>query len=548
MRFLTSSIASVVALMSLAQTGPDLYWVQFTDKSNTPYSISTPEAFLSERAIARRQAQGIAIDELDLPVDPAYISAVLATGDVQLVNRSKWFNAITIRTMDAGALGAIGELPFVSQMRMGAERPGATPVVDKLRAPAYPFVERGGGEALYGPSFRQIEMLNGHLLHELEARGEGMLIGVLDSGFDRVNEIDGFTELRSREGIVAARDMVDHDGDVFNDHDHGRSVLSCMAANLPGLLVGTAPEADYVLVRTEEVAYERVVEEDNWVAGAEYCDSLGCDVLNTSLGYTTFDEGLGDHTYEDMNGATARISIAASIAASRGMIPVNSAGNSGSSAWYYIGAPADAADILAVGAVNSDAQVVPFSSRGPSSDGRVKPDVSAMGAGVTVLNGEPGGIAQVNGTSFSSPITAGLVACLWQLHPERTAQQIMHAVRQSASHWTTPNDSIGYGIPNFLQAHEFLAATVGVEERSGSALELYPVPFQTQLMLRSSEAAGQQVQVRVLDLSGRTVLSAPRRVGDAGVLQLDLAALSNGTYVVQVMGSAGTWTGRAVKQ
>lgn len=531
-----------------AQTGPDLFWVQFTDKASTPYSINAPEAFLSDRAIARRQVQGIAIDELDLPVDPAYISAVLATGDVQLVNRSKWFNAITIRTTDAASLEAIGELPFVSQLRMGEERPGATPEVDKLRAPIYPFVERGGGEGLYGPSFRQIEMLNGHLLHELEAKGQGMLIGVLDSGFDRVNEIDGFTELRSREGIVAVRDMVDHDGDVYNDHNHGRSVLSCMAANLPGLLVGTAPEADYVLVRTEEVAYERLVEEDNWVAGAEFCDSIGCDVLNTSLGYTIFDEGLGDHTYEDMNGATARISIAASIVASRGMIAVNSAGNSGSSAWYYIGAPADATDILAVGAVNSEAQVVPFSSRGPSSDGRVKPDVSAMGAGVTVLDGEPGGVVQVNGTSFSSPITAGLVACLWQLHPERTAQQIMHAVRQSASHWTTPNDSIGYGIPNFLQAHEFLTATVGVEERSGSALDLYPVPFQAQLMLRSLEAAGQQVEVRVLDVSGRMVLSEPRRMTDAGVLQLDLAALPHGTYMVQVLGASGAWTGRAVKQ
>jgi serine protease AprX len=533
---------------AFAQTGPDLYWIQFTDKANTPYSINAPEAFLSERAIARRQAQGIAFDELDLPVDPAYISAVLATGEVQLVNRSKWFNAITVRTTDASALETIAELPFVSQLRMAEERPGATPEVDKFRAPVYPLVERGGGEALYGPSFRQIEMLNGHLLHELEAKGQGMLIGVLDSGFDRVNEIDGFTELRSREGIVAVRDMVSNDGDVYNDHNHGRSVLSCMAANLPGLLVGTAPEADYVLVRTEEVAYERVVEEDNWVAGAEFCDSIGCDVLNTSLGYTTFDEGLDDHTYADMNGATARISIAASIASSRGMIPVNSAGNSGSSAWYYIGAPADATDMLAVGAVNSDAQVASFSSRGPSSDGRVKPDVSAMGAGVTVLNGEPGGIAQVNGTSFSSPITAGLVACLWQLHPERTAQQIMHAVRQSASHWTTPNDSIGYGIPNFLVAHEFLAATVGLEERTGGTLELYPVPFQQHLMLRAPEAAGQQVEVRVLDLSGRTVVSEPRRVADAGVLQLDLAGLPNGTYLVQVLGATGAWTGRAVKQ
>jgi len=548
MKRLSLIVVAAIAGLAQAQTGPDLYWVQFNGKTGTPYSISAPEQFLSARAIARRQAQGIAIDELDLPVDPAYINAVLATGDVQLVNRSKWFNAVTIRTTDAIALEAITDLPFVGQVRMSGQRPGATPQVDKFRSPEYPLVERGGGEGLYGQSFRQIEMLNGHLLHEQDARGQGMLIGVLDSGFDRVNEVDGFADLRGREGIVAVRDMVDHDGDVYNDHNHGRSVLSCMAANLPGLLVGTAPEAEYVLVRTEEVGYERVVEEDNWVAGAEFCDSLGCDVLNTSLGYTTFDEGLDDHTYADMNGATARISMASTIAASRGMIPVNSAGNSGSSSWYYIGAPADAADILAVGAVNSNADVVPFSSRGPSSDGRVKPDIAAMGAGVTVLNGEPGGVAQVNGTSFSSPITAGLVACLWQLHPGRTAIQVMNAVRQSASHWSMPNDSIGYGIPDLQLANAILVASVGMEEHASGAMELHPVPFLDRLVVRAPDMAGQQVQVRLLDLGGRAVYHETLRVPDTGLLQLHPGMLPNGAYLVELRSGAGRSVARAVKQ
>src|SRR5690606_23509662 len=232
----------------------------------------------------------------------------------------------------------------------------------------------------YGAAFTQVSMMNGHLLHEL-SHGEGILIGVLDSGFDRADSIPAFQELRDRSGIVATRDLVDHDGDVYDDHYHGRSVLSAMAAIWEGQLVGTAPGADYVLIRTEDADSEFIVEEDNWVAGAEYADSLGCDVLNTSLGYSRFDDTLQNHTYADMDGYTTRIIIAAGIASSKGMIPVNSAGNSGESDWYYITAPADAHDILAVGAVGSMAESAPFSSHGPSADGRVKPYVASIGWG-----------------------------------------------------------------------------------------------------------------------------------------------------------------------
>jgi len=519
-----------------AQTGPDLYWVQFTDKDQTPYSMDAPEAFLSPRAIQRRLAQGVPIDELDLPVDPAYIAAVLSVGDVQLVNRSKWFNAITIRTTDLPALEAIEALPFVNALRGAIRHPGQGLAPDKFAAPA-PISPRGGEAEDYGGSFRQIEMLNGHLLHAMEAKGQGMLIGVLDSGFDQVDELSAFDGLRARGGIVATRDMVTQDGDVFLDHWHGRSVLGCMAGNIPGSLLGTAPEADYVLVRTETVEFEHMVEEDSWVAGAEFCDSLGCDVLNTSLGYTTFDGGLNDHTYSDLDGQTLRISIAAGIASRKGMIPLNSAGNSGSSEWYYISAPADAIDILTVGAVGDAEQSAPFSSRGPSADGRVKPDVSAMGWGVTGINADGTGVDLINGTSFSSPILAGLVACLWQLHPENNAQQIMDAVRRSASLWSAPNDSLGYGIPDFMQAHEYLMATVGIFDVSWRSSPLvYPQPFQDRFTVALPEGWTGKADFRMMDTSGRLVWTSSASIPPGGLVELrpSLEDASAGSYVLQI--------------
>lgn len=546
MRPITLLSAIVLGCGMQAQTGPDAYWVRFTDKDATPYSIGEPEQFLSARAIARRQAQGIAIDALDLPVDPAYISAVLATGDVQLLNRSKWFNAITVRTTDEAALAAIAQLPFVSQVRGTRRLVGQPPSTEKFGLLAEPaIVARGGQPEDYGASWTQISMLNGQGLHAMDAKGQGMLIGVLDSGFDRADELAAFDDLRAREGIVLARDLVDHDGDVYADHWHGRSVLSCMAGMLPGYLQGTAPLADYALVRTEAVAYELVIEEDNWVAGAELLDSLGCDVLNTSLGYTTFDVPEQDHSYADMDGATARISIAAGIASQKGMVPVQSAGNSGWSAWYRIGAPADAFDILAVGAVNFQGAAAGFSSRGPSADGRVKPDVMAMGVDAIGLRVQGDSIAPLNGTSFSAPILAGLVACLWQLHPQRTAHDIMDAVRRSAHLWSMPNDSMGYGIPDFMQAHAWLTAT-GVAEHAAEPAIVFPNPFEDQLALLGLPSDGIW-HAELLDASGRSVRSAMLNAGGGMLRWPALGGVAAGAYLLRISRGGEGFVRRVLK-
>lgn len=533
-----------------AQTAPDTYWVQFTDKDDTPFSLSQPEQFLSQRAMDRRAAQGIAYDALDLPVDPAYIAAVLATGEVQLLNRSKWFNAITIRTTDPEALAAIQSLPFIQAIRSTGSNLSERPTRDKFRAPGH-AADRDGQPESYGASFLQIGMLNGNELHALGAQGQGMLIGVLDSGFDGVDSSLAFQHLRDRDGIRMTRDLVNHDGDVYADHWHGRSVLSCMVGSLEGQLLGTAPEADYVLLRTENVFSEYPVEEDNWISGAELADSLGCDVLNTSLGYTTFDDSSMDHSYADLNGQTLRISIAANIASRKGMIPVQSAGNSGASDWYYIGAPADAIDILSVGAVGDVENHAWFSSHGPSADGRVKPDVCAMGWGSIVLRSDTDSITHANGTSFSSPILAGLVACLWQLHPQRNASEIMAAVRQSASFFNAPNDSLGFGVPDFAAAHAWLVLTTTVAEQIPDTdhVRAYPVPFQNAFSVALPAEDG-TVFIALYDVQGRVVLST-RSVVSNGVFQVGdprLEALPTGTYFLRVNQGDRLWQLRTAKQ
>ena len=536
---------------ALAQTAPATYWVRFKDKANTPYSIASPQDYLSPRAIERRQRQGIAIDSLDLPVDPAYIDALLAAGDIELVNRHKWFNAVTIRSTDTLALDTLHLLPFVVEVRMsndGVQRP--------VRAEKFPATEQrqeigGYYTSIYGASFRQIEMMNGHLLHQAGARGEGMLLGILDSGFDHADSLPAFAELRTRNGIVMTHDFAYNDGDVYRDHWHGRSVLSCIAGHVPGQMLGTAPQVNVALFRTEVSENEYLWEEDNWDSGAETADSLGCDVLNTSLGYTQFDDSTQDHTYSDMDGLTARISIAAGIAARKGMIPVNSAGNSGVLPWHYIGAPADAIDILSVGAVGSDRLLASFSSRGPSADGRVKPDVSAVGY-QTVGLGPDGNVSRINGTSFSGPLVAGLTACLWQLHQDRSAQEVMQAIRNSASKHDSPDADQGYGIPDFWRAHLLLGGTDLTGLAASEFFDVWPVPFNDHFEVLLFTGGSHHVRLTLHDMEGRLVWEGldavdPRvymrmRIGDE-----TLQRLNPGSYVLTATTGEAELTRRVMK-
>lgn len=493
-----------LSVQAFSQVAENRYVVYFSDKDNTPYSIAEPLAYLSPKAIERRQNQGIAIDEKDLPVDPAYIQAVQDLGEVEIVNTLKWINAILIETSDPEVLQGLSGLSGFDKLEVSrAIYREVLPQFEKTISPK--------SDSDYGPSLNQIEMLNGVQLHNDGFKGEGMWIAVLDAGYSQAQSAAVLDSLFNENRIIATRNFVDNDDQVFQRSNHGTYVLSTMAGLQIDSLIGTAPKASYMLGITEDGDIERRIEEVYWEIGAEYADSIGVDIINTSLGYTGFDVVEEGYTYADMDGNTALITRAANIAASRGMLVVVSAGNEGNKPWYYISAPADGDSVLTIGAVNPQGQAASFSSRGPSFDGRVKPNVMAQGAMPVVTNlGQ--GIARSNGTSFSAPIISGMAACLWQTNPEASAWQVFQVIEQSASLFEMPNDSMGFGIPDFEIARALLDQVVGVDnityKTSRKQISVYPNPYTGgSIRLSLPEHVSYPMRVAVVDASAKSILN-----------------------------------------
>lgn len=441
------------------------YIIRFKDKAGTPFSINNPSQYLSARSIQRRVKQNIPIDSTDLPVTPRYIDSVRLAGNVTVLNKSKWLNEVCIQTTDIAALAKINSFPFVISsspvMRLQQGNKEITTTRNKFNeemsqtSTAMQNTKVAGDVFNYGNSLAQIHIHEGEFLHNNGFRGEGMLMAMFDGGYKNYLTNTAFDSVRNNNQIVETYDFVQNEINVNEDDPHGAYCFSIIAGNWPGQLVGSCPKAKFYLYRTEDVPTENPIEEQNWVAAAERADSIGVDVFTTSLGYTTFDNPIFNHTYADMNGKITIIARANAMAAKKGIISVVAAGNDGDKTWHYIGTPADADSIVTVGAVNSSGQVAPFSSYGPASDGRVKPTVASVGWGTAFagLSNQP---AFGNGTSFATPNLAGLITCLWQAFPEFTNMQIIEAVKKSSSIYTSPNDRIGYGIPNFHKAYDDL--------------------------------------------------------------------------------------------
>ncbi|MGE5106187.1 MAG: S8 family serine peptidase [Sphingobacteriales bacterium] len=450
----------ILTLVSFHLTGYSQfskYIIRFKDKNNTPYSLTAPSAYLSSKSIQRRINQNISIDSTDLPVNPSYIQTVLNTGTVTLLNRSRWLNAITIQTNDAAALTAISNLSFVKSSNPIALRVAPSKPVNKFNEIITPVQRISGNQDLtgnyydYGLGNDQIHLTNGEFLHNIGLHGEGITMSLLDGGFFGYLTNTAFDSARKYNQFLGTWDFVANEASVNEDNAHGMNCLSEICANWPGTLVGTAPKANCWLFRTEDAATEQPIEEYNWASGAEYADSVGTDIISSSLGYNTFDNISFNHTYADLNGNTTPCSIAADLAAKKGILVVNSAGNEGTNAWKYIIAPADGDSVLTVGATTTSGTIASFSGYGPSSDGQVKPGVVTTGQNI-IIAGTNSQLATSSGTSFSCPNMAGLTACLWQAFPEYNNMKIIDAIQKSADHYSAPGDHYGYGIPNMKTA------------------------------------------------------------------------------------------------
>jgi serine protease AprX len=447
----------VVLLVSsqLAAQQPALskWWVEFSDKNDSPYCTCRPAEFLSARALERRARAGIGIEENDLPVNPGYVRALTETG-VLLHNTSRWLNTATV-IADSAAAAVLTGLPFVRGVRylgpdIPVRNPPDRPTKQRVPIDSIPTVE--GDQSGFGYAGLQNSLLGIPLVHAAGYRGAGIWVVVMDGGFTNVDTLPFFDSIALNGRLYQGRDFVERDGAVFESAQHGTSVLSVMAADLPGYFVGTAPEATYFLVKTEDTGGEFPVEETNWIAGAEWADSIGADIINASLGYTVFNDTTLSHTFAVLDGRTAIGSRGAAIAATKGMIVCNSAGNSGDEPWTYLGVPADAPGVVAVGAVSPDGSRATFSSQGPTADGRIKPDLMAPGETVVVAGDTGTDLGLSNGTSLASPMLAGALAALWSAFPNKTAAEILDAAFVSADQTLAPDTLRGYGMPDMARA------------------------------------------------------------------------------------------------
>lgn len=443
----------------LAQQYPK-YVVVFKDKNNTPYQLNKPQQYLSKRSIQRRRNYNIAIDSSDLPVNPSYISQVLAQGTVSYLSPSKWLNQILIYTTSRATVNAIKSLSFVQSVNpvgpasttLKSEKNKFNEKVEKIDESIISTEKIEANHYNYGSSFAQVDIHRGEFLHNKGFTGKGMMISILDAGFYHYKTTKAFDSARAHNQFLGERDFVDFDGSVNEDYEHGELCLSTIAANVPGTMIGTAPDASFWLLRSENVNSEYPVEEHNWAAAAEFADSAGTDLISSSLGYFQFDDAQFNHTYNDFYKNTTMVSRAATFAAKKGIIVTNSAGNEGGGSWNYIIFPADDDSVCAVAATNVSGNIAGFSSYG--YPGKIKPNVSSVGSGTTLYASY--GLTSGSGTSFSNPNINGLIACLWQAFPEFNNMTILNAVYQSADRYTTPDNRYGYGLPNMRRAYHLL--------------------------------------------------------------------------------------------
>ena len=520
-------------------------WVFLKDKPKAATFLENPLTMLSQLSLDRRNRQDIVVDIKDVPVDIDYYNDLKEVPNLTVLAKSKWLNAIHVQGTEEVINELTSTLTFVDYIEFANKSLNKSG--KKIGKPIKPNHHNKFSEIKtefdYGETSNQIKMLNGDFLHkEANLTGQGAIIAVIDAGFPNVNTLEAFKRLRDNNQILGGYDFVERNSNFYSGHNHGTNVLSTIGGFLENTFVGSAPDASFYLFRTEDAANEIPLEESLWVEAAERADSLGVDVITSSLGYTTFDNSNYNYSYEDMDGKTTFISRGAEIGTTRGMLIVVSAGNEGNSSWKYISAPADATSVITVGAVNENEEIASFSSFGPTFDGRIKPEILAKGQGAAVINHTSGTVSTANGTSFSAPIMAGLIACLnknenfaLKSSNKNTAENYIYnlkkALYESADRYENPLDQYGYGIPNFGLAFDLYASsTASVEDSFLSKLNIYPNPAENTFTFANQSIDLKNYSVHIYNLLGKKVFDQKKLTENT----LNISLLKSGIYLLKI--------------
>lgn len=541
MKSMTSPVMILLLVVTMVGTvSADWYWIQFRDKANNRHSLSNPRAFLSDASLDRRAKMGIALDEKDLPVSESYVNSVEALG-YTVTNRVKWLNGVIIRPEGTINTDAIRALPCVTEVKTiyteTSERTRINKSVQNYVEPQAANQNFPNSRRNYGVGDVQIKQLNGAKLHDEGFDGKGVYVAVIDAGFENVDKNPYHKDLFDSNRLLDTYDFVSpNNPQIYSAaSDHGAKVLSCIATDKDGDFIGTAPKAKFSLYRTEDGAKEGVFEEYLWVNAAERADSQGVEVINSSLGYYEFDNPAENHPWKDMDGQTTPAAKGANAAAERGILCVISAGNEGSKPWGKICTPSDADSAFCIGAIDGNGRVTSFSSRGFAPDGNIKPNVMARGGAAAVVNPN-GSLGSANGTSFSAPVTAGMVACVKQAFPKLPVGVIFRNIEKSADRHSNPTEEYGYGIPDYYKAWELLNE-VSVQKNGYVAhnrgIMLRNAHFTNTLSLTGNFNSS-QVKASVVNMMGKVLYSVNVTPKANTVTLSGLNKLAKGTYVLSL--------------
>lgn len=542
-----------VFFISLQLFSQEDAWVYLKDKPNSATFLATPLNMLSQRSLDRRTRQNIALDIKDVPVEATYYNQIKSTSEITVLAKSKWLNAIHVQGTKAKVNSLKNMFTFIQSIEFadnslnasGKKLPKSNAITKRNK-----FAE-ATTDFNYGNATSQITINKGEYLHQQGYSGSGMHIAVIDGGFPNVDTMDAFQRIRDNNQILGGYDFVKRNSNFYVQefsgvnliNTHGTKVLSTIAGYIDGQFVGSAPDASFYLFITEDTVNEVPLEESLWVEAAERSDSLGVDVINTSLGYSVFfDETKYNYSYSDMNGVTTFISRGAKEAVLKGMIVVTSAGNEGNDPYKYMNAPADVETVFTIGAVNSSKLIAGFSSYGPTANGKIKPDALAHGWNTYVIDPITNAMRTGSGTSYASPIMAGLVACFWQAFPNLTNTQIMQRIRETADRFNNPHEQYGYGLPNFETAYGNVLNLA--EQDFIKGISVYPNPISSTFTLKTTTNNLSSLSIQIFNVIGKKVYEEKNLKSKT----IDVSELNTGIYILKIMNETQQKTIKLIKK